>query len=660
MPAEVDPAGRSRSRWTSSGRTPWRPTPTSTWSASNSRPSPTWRTAPYTAATVLKASVVSQSWGLLGRRPRLLGGGLPRLELLRAGHRRESQRHLHGGVGRRRGGRCARLPSVSPTNVSVGGTSLEVTGNTWVSETGWSDSGGGISQNPAVHRRAYQEAVFGRDSQRTSPDISADANPAPACRSMTRQDGGWFEVGGTSVATPIWSGTDRDRRPGPRHLWGQAARRAVQTLPALYSYHRLHQQLPRHHPGQQRLPRRARLRPGHRHRLAAGQRPAALPDALRPRARGHRQRPGRRPGRHHHAADDVLPHLLRADRALSVVAGDFTVNGVAAISDSLSPDDTTITYTFTTSPVTQQGSESMYLPAGSVVGQLDGQPNHVAFSASFYYVNTQLQVTSTSPAVGSVLTIPVTSTWSSTSTRRSTPTASRRATSRSARGRSSPPSPLTPTTIDLTLSGVTQDGTLTLTVPAGALLDSYGVPNPASPAPTSPTSCSEPYPVPLQASAPPGSLIYDPSVSGTVGFVGDTDTYTLSPRRRPGPFDGPLDRRQPDRHAHAARPRRRHDRHGAPRAGPGTAVTIQAAPITAAGTYSLVVGGSGGTTGAYTLQAILNAVSMPARRGTTRSARPMTSARPSELGTTPYADRAGVVGTLARPRPISTPFPHRR
>ena len=35
---------------------------------------------------------------------------------------------------------------------------------------------------------------------------------------------------------------------------------------------------------------------------------------------------------------------------------------------------------------------------------------------------------------------------------------------------------------------------------------------------------------------------------------------------------------------------------------------LQTAPVATAGTYSLVVGGDGGTTGNYTLQAILNAV----------------------------------------------------
>ena len=48
----------------------------------------------------------------------------------------------------------------------------------------------------------------------------------------------------------------------------------------------------------------------------------------------------------------------------------------------------------------------MELPAGSVIGANDGQFNHAAFNGSFYFVYTQLQVSATSPPVGSVFTIP--------------------------------------------------------------------------------------------------------------------------------------------------------------------------------------------------------------------------------------------------------------
>ncbi len=40
----------------------------------------------------------------------------------------------------------------------------------------------------------------------------------------------------------------------------------------------------------------------------------------------------------------------------SVDAGDFTVNGIPADWDILSPDDTTIFYSFTSSPVITQGA----------------------------------------------------------------------------------------------------------------------------------------------------------------------------------------------------------------------------------------------------------------------------------------------------------------
>ena len=75
---------------------------------------------------------------------------------------------------------------------------------------------------------------------------------------------------------------------------------------------------------------------------------------------------------------------------------------------------------------------------------------------------------------------------------------------------------------------------------------------------------------------------------------------------------------------------------------------LETAPITTAGTYSLIVSGSGGTTGGYTLQAILNAVFKQATDTNNSIAlglRPE-RVRSSSLGTTPSADRAGVLGTI--------------
>ena len=61
--------------------------------------------------------------------------------------------------------------------------------------------------------------------------------------------------------------------------------------------------------------------------------------------------------------------------------------------------------------------------------------------------------------------------------------------------------PLTSQSVDLTLSGVTQDGTLTLTIPAGAMLDPYGVPNLAFTGTYIIDIVTAPYPTPLQGVA---------------------------------------------------------------------------------------------------------------------------------------------------------------
>ena len=204
----------------------------------------------------------------------------------------------------------------------------------------------------------------------------------------------------------------------------------------------------------------------------------------------------------------------------------------------------------------------------------------------------------------------------------------------------------TPQAVDLTITGVTQDGTLTLTIPPGALLDQFGVPSAGFTGTYVTDIVSEPYPVPLAGQPPAGSLIYDPTVTGTVGFVGDTDTYTLAltagqqlslALSTGSGLIGTVTLLGPGGTTIGS----------ATGSGPGATVVLQSAPINSTGTYSLIVGGSSGTTGAYTLQAILNAAYKPSTLGinTIGTAYNLGTAFES-LGTTPNADRAGVVGTL--------------
>ena len=101
------------------------------------------------------------------------------------------------------------FPAYSPNVVAVGGTTLTINATTsaWVSETGWSGSGGGQSGYEA--KPSYQNGV-NTSSWRQIPDISFDADPASGVAVMDTYDYGssspWVSIGGTSVSSPCWAG----------------------------------------------------------------------------------------------------------------------------------------------------------------------------------------------------------------------------------------------------------------------------------------------------------------------------------------------------------------------------------------------------------------------------------------------------------------------
>jgi len=99
-------------------------------------------------------------------------------------------------------------PSVSPNVVSVGGTTLNVTSTgALISETAWSDSGGGVSAFES--QPAYQANCGLSYAKRACPDVSFDADPSTGVSvyDSTPDDGksGWWGVGGTSVGAPSWA-----------------------------------------------------------------------------------------------------------------------------------------------------------------------------------------------------------------------------------------------------------------------------------------------------------------------------------------------------------------------------------------------------------------------------------------------------------------------
>ena len=104
-------------------------------------------------------------------------------------------------------GGTAQFPSASKNVVSVGGTNLVVNGNT-VTETGWTNGGGGCSayeSAPSAQSGFSGYSAVKCGGKRATPDVSAVADPATGVwvYSSTPYDNrsGWFLLGGTSAAT---------------------------------------------------------------------------------------------------------------------------------------------------------------------------------------------------------------------------------------------------------------------------------------------------------------------------------------------------------------------------------------------------------------------------------------------------------------------------
>jgi hypothetical protein len=181
-----------------------------------------------TAANTTGVSVVSMSWGS-GE----FGGetSIDSYFTTPSGHQGVTFCSSTGDSGTPAG-----YPALSPNVVAVGGTSLSIdsSGN-YLGESAWADTGGGISQVEA--QPSYQVGkVNGTSStNRTVPDVAMDADPATGVYVLDSFSGGWFEVGGTSLASPMFAGLVGIADQG-RALQGQSSLDgATQTLSTLYN-----------------------------------------------------------------------------------------------------------------------------------------------------------------------------------------------------------------------------------------------------------------------------------------------------------------------------------------------------------------------------------------------------------------------------------------
>jgi hypothetical protein len=318
---------------------------------------------------------------------------------------------------------------------------------------------------------------------------------------------------------------------------------------------------------------------------------------------------------------DFAVHFSEAPA--SVPASALTVNGIGA--DSVTQTGTNdVTFHYNTSPVTAQGLQTMAMAAGSVTAADTTLPASYqpleAWTETFRYDAVLMQVSSTNPAVGGLLTLNssangAVATLQLTFNEAVDPTTVSTTNLTLSQGTVTAVS-VSPddTSVTYTLSGLTE-GSVNVGLAAGVLNDAYGNPMPTNYSATYGVDIGTvPFPTPLLPVNPDGSLVYQGSTTGlwnaTGTSAGDVDNYTIN-----------LDANQTLALSvnSAAMPAVSLSYAGSPVA-PGaggvnpiaatdTSYTVSGLyPIAASGTYTISVQApSGLTTGSYTIQATLNA-----------------------------------------------------
>jgi len=160
------------------------------------------------------------------------------------------------------------------------------------------------------------------------------------------------------------------------------------------------------------------------------------------------------------------------------------------------------------------------------------------------------------------------------------------------------------TTARFTIGGVSTEQALTASIPAGAVSDAFGNPGAAFSAVYQVDIGTVPYPAPLVAKTPLGSLVYDPDISGLINFAGDVDNFTLN--IDPGQTISIIVTST----SGGLQPRVELFDPSSSSLGfaqaTGLVAGIQTRATTSGGLYRIAVSGGSGTVGDYTVQVILN------------------------------------------------------
>jgi hypothetical protein len=103
----------------------------------------------------------------------------------------------------------ADYPPSDPLFTGVGGTQLRTsdTAGTWQSESCWNQGGSGNTRSGGAYSVIYPKPDWqvGSNQYRSVPDVALDADYGAGALSVY-MNGGWQDVGGTSLSSPLWAG----------------------------------------------------------------------------------------------------------------------------------------------------------------------------------------------------------------------------------------------------------------------------------------------------------------------------------------------------------------------------------------------------------------------------------------------------------------------
>ncbi len=208
----------------------------------------------------------------------------------------------------------------------------------------------------------------------------------------------------------------------------------------------------------------------------------------------------------------------------SLDPADLTVNGTPADSVSTTTDPHTVVFHFGTSPVVDQGVQTITMASGAVQRQGDARGVEAA-SMTFRYDALVLRVATSTPADGATVAPPLTEI--DLNMNEAVAVASLQVSDlRLSRGTVVGASLLDPQTVRFLVSGLTE-ANLTLSMAAGALTDIYGNPSGSWTGSIVLDVGTAGFPVPLPALPPLGSRVHAGTWAGMVNAPGDVDVFTI-------------------------------------------------------------------------------------------------------------------------------------